>query len=247
MPNTIFAGLSQQIAVERQMEIVSNNIANASTPGYRAQHIVFSEYLKGSNNKVDTDAGDKLSLVLDYGHYQSNLQGSIKQTGNPLNVALEGPGYIGVQSDNGIVFTRAGNFKLNGFGELVTSHGNKVAGVGGGTLTIPKEAQDIKISQDGSISTEQGDVGKLMISEFENEQELEAIGHGLYRAKEGDEGTAATETIAIQGAIEGSNVEAVVEITRMIDILRSYQRTQRMMQTEHERERNMIQRLSRTS
>lgn len=245
MPNTIFAGLSQQIAVQRQMEIVANNIANASTPGYRAQHIVFSEYLKGGNSRVDTEGGDRLSMVLDYGHYQSNLQGSIKQTGNPLNIALEGPGYIGVQTDDGVAFTRAGNFQLNGNGELITANGDIVSSIGGGPLSIPAEAEEVKISQDGTISTDQGIVGQIMINEFENEQTLEAIGHGLYRSD--DEGVPATQTTAIQGAIEGSNVEAVVEITRMIDILRSYQRTQNMMNTEHERERSMIQRLSRTS
>lgn len=246
MPNTIFAGLSQQIAVERQMEIVANNIANASTPGYRAQHIVFSEYMKGGNSQVDVEGGDKLSLVLDYGHYQSNLQGSIKQTANPLNIALEGPGYIGVQTNDGVAFTRAGNFKLDGNGDLITAHGDRISSLGGGTLTIPAEAQEIKISQDGTISTELGIVGQIMINEFENDQELEAIGHGLYSAGD-DQGIPATDTIAIQGAIEGSNVQAVVEITRMIEILRSYQRTQSMINTEHERERSMIQRLSRSS
>lgn len=244
MPNTIFAGLSQQVAVQRQLGIVANNIANANTPGYKAQNMVFSEYVKEASSRVETEGGPGLSLVLDYGHYQTTTQGSIEQTGNTFDVALEGDGYFGVQTADGQRYTRAGNFRVNGIGELVTASGDLVSGQGGGAITIPVEAREVKIGRDGSISTDQGQVGQIMVVEFENQQELEAVGNGLYNTEA--QGTPALNTIVLQGALEGSNVEPVIEVTRMIELMRGFQRTQSMIQTEHERERTMIQRLSRT-
>ncbi len=241
MENSIYTGLSRQIALQEQMDMVSNNIANMNTPGYRGQNMVFTEYL----SKPSPQAGKQqpLSMVMDYGQYMSTASGPLQQTGNPLDVALQGPGYFGVQTPQGVMYTRAGNFQINANGDLTTGSGQLVASPGGSTITIPKDATEIKISEDGTVATESGAVGQIMVVEFTNDQELEAAGNGLYKAKSA--GNPAQNSRVMQGMIEGSNINPVLEMTRMLNVLRSYQATQNMIQSEHERERGMIQRLTR--
>lgn len=248
MENPIYLGLSRQVALRAHMDLLANNIANMSTPGYRAQNMVFTEFIEKPQGKHDSlKRQDPLSFVLDYGHYQVNEEGPMQFTGNPLDVALNGPGYFGVQKqgEDETYYTRAGNFQINVNGELVTGRGDLVLGDGGAPIVIPEDAGKIKITEDGSLTSAEGEIGKLMVVEFTDLQALEARGDGLYQTEE--EGVPAEKTRAIQGMVEGSNVKPVLEMTRMIDVLRSYQQTQRLLQSEHERQRSMIQRLSRGS
>jgi flagellar basal-body rod protein FlgF len=226
------------MALQSQMDVIANNIANMSTPGYREQNMVFVEYMEKLKGNPDP-----LSMVLDYGQYQDTRPGPMKLTGNTLDFAVQGPGYFGIQIPDGTVqYTRAGNFQVNNDGTLVDGRGNPVAAAGGGTITIPKDAAAVYVADDGTLSTDQGQIGQLMISEFENLQTLEAQGNGLYKA------TAAAlppdNSVVKQGLLEGSNVNPVTEMTRMIEVSRAYQSTQRLLQAEHERQRTMIQRLT---
>jgi flagellar basal-body rod protein FlgF len=236
MENSLYVGLSGQVALEQKMALIANNVANINTPGYRGQNAVFREYVS-EQPRMKED----VSLVYSYGQYQITDPGPIKITGNPLDVALVGPGFMGVQTPDGVQFTRAGNFALNQFGEVVTSRGYKVADQGGGTITIPPDAKYITIDQKGVVSTDAGPVGSIMMAEFKDYQKLDPAGNGLYRTDE--QPTPAAETTMIQGKIEGSNVEAVVEMTRMIDVSREYQAVQRIMQSEHDRQRTAIQKI----
>ncbi len=243
MENSIFIGLSRQVALRNKMNVIANNVANMSTPGYRAQNIVFSEYVNKSPNAPKVPVKDDISQVLDYGQYQVTAPGTMSQTGNQTDVALNGPGYFGAQTPAGVMYTRAGNFEINVLGELVTGAGNPVADEGGGTITIPAGSTEIRIDNKGVISNQDGEISRLMIVEFENEQLLEAQGNGLYKAPDGT-ALEATETVAIQGALESSNVNPILEMTRMIDVLRSYQATQNMLKDEHDRETDMIDRMT---
>lgn len=243
MENTIYIGLSRAQTLQTAMDLTSNNIANMDTPGYRGQNPLFIEYLSKPQGKTETN--DPISMVYDYGQYQSTKPGPLQRTGNPTDVALSGPGFFGVQTKDGVQYTRAGNFALNASGQLVTPSGLLVAGQGGGPITIPRDATEIKISEDGTISTDQGQIGQIGVTEFDNLQDLEPTGDNLYKAAKG--GKPATETKVMQGMVEGSNVQPVIEMTRMVGILREYQSVQRLLQGEHERIRSAVQRLSRTS
>lgn len=248
MENPVYIGLSRQVALRNQMDLIANNVANMSTPGYRAQNMVFSEFVEKPGGKHDSlKRQDPISMVLDYGHYQVNEPGPMQLTGNQTDIALNGPGFVGVQmpGSDETLYTRAGNFQVNVNGELVTGRGDLVLGEGGGPITIPEDAKTIKIAEDGAIATEEGEVGRLMVVEFDDLQALEARGDGLYETAQ--ESKPPENTRVIQGMLEGSNVKPVLEMTRMIDVLRSYQQTQRLLQSEHERQRTMIQRLSRGS
>lgn len=239
MENSIYLGLSKQTVLRTNLDIVANNVANMNTPGFRAQNMLFEEYLSDPRgNQLD-----KLSFVLDRGHYETTTPGPVQVTGNALDVSLEGPGFIGIEGPGGeTVFTRAGNFQINPAGELVTAQGYSVAG----GIVIPQGTTEIKIDEKGSVSTQDGQVGQLMINEFSNVQVLEPIGDNLYRSPN-DPGTVSTGTRVKQGQLEGSNVQPIVEMTRMIDVLREFQTVQNILQSENERLRTAIQRLGRQS
>ncbi len=238
MENSIYLGLSRQMVLKTNMDIVANNIANMNTSGFRGQNPVFEEYLSDPRY-----GDDELSFVYDYGQYQMTSPGPMRQTENPLNVALNGPGFMGVQMPGGeIGYTRDGNFQKSADGTLVNSSGWPVMGQGG-PITIPASSTEISIDERGMISDQNGTIGQLQIVEFDNVQELEARGNNLYTTDGAF--TTATKTTAQQGFLEGSNVNSVVEMTRMIEILRDFQTTQKLLDSEHDRLRSAIQKLTR--
>ena len=239
MENSLYIGLSKQVVLRENMNIIANNVANLNTPGFRGQNMVFSEYVEDPRYMKED-----ISLVLDYGQYQMTDPGSIKETGSPLDIALVGNGFLGIQTPDGVQYTRAGNLTMDAEGTLRNARGMAVAGAGGGEITIPTNAEYIAIDKQGIISTDQGQIGQLMVVEFNNTQELNPAGNGLYTTTA--QAIPAEKTTVLQGKIEGSNVQAVVEMTRMIDVHREYQAVQNMMQSEHERLRSAAQKLAKT-
>jgi len=238
MENTIYIGLSRLSALQTNMSLIANNIANVNTPGYKANKIVFSEYLDKPKGMKD-----QMSMVLDYGNYRVADNGAIKLTGNPLDVALEGPGYLQVQTQEGQNFyTRAGNFSLNADRELITQQGYKVLDTGGSTITIPPGSMNIMIDETGSIATDEGIVSQLGVTEFENINNLTPVGNSLYQTTQ--PGVPAAGTRVVQNALEGSNVQGVLEMTDMIEVSRSYQSVAKMLQAEHDRMRATIRNLT---
>jgi flagellar basal-body rod protein FlgF len=238
MESSLYVGLSRQLVLNRAMSLVANNVANANTAGYRAQNPLFEEYV----SKERYDKND-LSMVYDEGQYDSTQAGTIQLTGNPYDVALSGPGFIGIKAPSGETqYTRAGNFTVNNNNELVTSSGFKVAGPGGDGITIPDGTKEVKITDEGEVAADGNVVGRIGVFEFDNLQNLRPEGNTLYSSK--DPARPATETKMIQGSLEGSNVNAIQETTRMIEILRTYQSTMRMVQNEQERQVSAIQKLS---
>jgi flagellar basal-body rod protein FlgF len=237
MENSLYLALSKQMAMRTNMDIVANNIANMNTPGFRGQNVVFEEYLSDPRGNEDA-----LSFVYDYGQYDVTKPGSVSQTGNSLDVALNGPGFFGVNGPDGEAFTRAGNFAMKADGTLITNAGFTVQGNGGGEITIPDGSEYITISEDGRMSNQDGEIGQIKIAEFENLQTLEAIGNNLYKTDAAQQEPANTK--AKQGHLEGSNVNSVTEMTRMIEISRGYTSIQKLMEKENERLRSAIQKLT---
>lgn len=241
MDSSLYVGLSRQVVLQRAMDLTSNNIANASTPGYRAQNPMFKEFI--SEPKGATEA---LSMVYDKGQYDTTTPGPSQYTGGTYDVALDGPGFMGVKTiTGGMQYTRAGNFTVNSTGTLVTSGGLEVSGAGGTPILVPNGTIDLVITEAGDVVADGGTVGTIAITEFDNLQDLEPQGNGLYSAT--TPGTPAINTTVKQGMIEGSNVNSVTEMSRMIEISRQYESTMNMLKSESERETNAIQRLSKMS
>lgn len=240
MENSLYVGLSSQVALWENMSIIANNVANINTPGFRGQNMIFEEFVHDAGRRQHD-----VSLVNDYGQYQITDPGPMKETGNQLDVALIGPGFLGIQTPDGVQYTRAGNFSLSADGTLVNARGMPVAGDSGGSITIPADARNVYIDRTGAVSTDDGQVGQLMVVEFANYQALDPAGNGLYRTDAA--AIPAAQTRVAQGKLEGSNVQAVVEMTRMIDVHREYEAVARMTQSEHDRQRNAIQKLLQSS
>lgn len=235
---------SYQDSLRRAMDIVANNVANVSTTGYKRENIAFDTFLSQPTPK------DSFQFAVDDGTYRDPAQGATQMTGNTLDVAIQGDGYFTIQTPSGIRYTRAGGFMLNGEGELVTPAGFQVLADGDQSITFPEDARDIGIASDGTITATTGngaisEVGKLALANFEDEQSLLPVGDSLYLATQAPN-TESGGTV-VQGAVEQSNVKSVEEMTRMIDVSRTYQMVVRLMEKENKRMTDAIQRLGKVS
>ena len=153
MQNALLVGLSRQIALARELDVVANNIANLNTTGYKADGSLFEEYLVPAARADQT--GSRVSFVRDRGTWHDMSQGAIEHTGNPLDVAIDGNGFLVVQTPRGERYTRNGALQINATGQLVTSDGDPVLGDGGPIALQPTDRQ-VSISHDGTISVREG-------------------------------------------------------------------------------------------
>src|ERR1700688_1062146 len=153
MQNATLVGLSRQVALARELDVVANNIANLNTTGYKADSSLFEEFLSSGARADQT--GARVSFVHDQGIWHDMSQGPIDRTGNPLDVAVDGNAFLVVQTPGGERYTRNGAMKINATGALVTSDGNPVLGDGGPISLQPTDRQ-ISISRDGTISVREG-------------------------------------------------------------------------------------------
>lgn len=236
MENTGYIALSRQLVLRQQMNVVANNLANMNTSGFKGERMLFSEYL----NK--TEDGKLLSFVQDLAVYRDLQQGPMTRSGNPLDLAISGEGYFKVETPGGERYTRRGSFTLDERGRIVTPEGHPVLTAGDAPITIPTDSNTISITRDGTVSTEDGEVGRLQVVGFEREQYLTRTENGLYDAGE-EQPEAVQEPDIQQGMIERSNVQGVVEMTRLIETVRSYQSASKMTENEHERQRKAIDKL----
>ncbi len=238
MTTTSEVALSYQLALTNQLDITANNIANVSTPGFQSSHPLFVEFL------VEVDAtGQEVAYVVDKGTVRNLNPGPANFTGNPLDISIEGKGYFVVETDEGTFYTRNGAFQLDQSGRLVTSTGATVLDEVNGPIVIAPDETQIIISRDGTISTENGDIGRFRIVEFADEQQMTNVGNSLLATEQ--EPIVASEAAVAQGMLEGSNVISVAEITRMIELLRSYQAANQLIRTEEQREQQAIETLTR--
>lgn len=238
MTTTGEVALSYQLALTNQLDITANNIANVTTPGFQSKHPLFVEFLVS----VD-DTGEEIAYVVDRGTIRNLNPGAINFTGNPLDISIEGRGYFVVETDEGIFYTRNGAFQLDASGQFVTSAGAAVLDDSNSPIVIAPGETQINISRDGTISTENGVIGRFRLVEFADEQAMTNLGDSLLTSDE--DPLAASESAVVQGMLEGSNVIAVAEITRMIKLLRAYQAANQLITTEDERERQAIDLLTR--
>ncbi len=240
MENAGLVALSRQVALRRQMDVIANNIANANTTAFKAQRMVFETFL------ADVGARQpKLAFVQDVAVVRDPADGALVTTGNRLDVAIRGEGYFEVETPQGRRYTRSGHFRLADDGTLVTSHGHPVLAEDGfPIMTVPGDSE-ITISADGTVSSESGELARLALMAFETPDALERVAGGLYRAETVP--LPALDTEVVQGALERSNVEPIVEMTRMIELLRSYQGAQRIATDAAELRRQAVRALGTVS
>ena len=240
MENAQLVSLSRQIALQRQMDVVSNNMANINTTGFKAVSILFDNYEMPVARASEFAYPDQaLEFTQDWATINDLSGGPILDTGNPLDLAINGDGFFAVQTSEGERWTRAGSFGVDPTGTLVDYNGNPVL-TELGPIRFEPEDTDITISANGTIITSQGGKGKLRLVEFDNVQALERVGDNLFA---GGEPTPALNSRVVQGAIEKSNVSGIAEMTEMIRVTRAYESLASMMQRQDDMRRSAVQRL----
>ena len=218
MQNAELIGLSQQTALQRNLDIIAHNLANMDTTAYKVERPLFHTYLAAIRDVEGRH--DNARMVNDYGMTRDMSEGALKATDNPFDVAIQGKGYFMVQTADGERYTRNGHFSLNAQGQLVTSDGDAVLDSNHAPITFAQDETNFKVARDGSISTSQGEKGKMGVVEFANEGDLTRTGGSLYETTETP--TASQDINLQQGMIEQSNVVPIVEMTTMIDVMRAY-------------------------
>jgi len=250
MENAVLVGLSRQVALHRELEIVANNIANLNTTGFKSDGALFEQYLMPvARDEGFAGSDSRLNFVQDRATWLDFGQGPIQQTGNPLDVALEGSGFLVVQTPRGERYTRNGALQISNTGELVTSEGYKVIGESG-PITFQNGDRDIAINADGSIrvregkSTADSSRGKLRIVDFQYPQQLKKDGSSTFEAGANQQPRPSVETRVVQNAVEKSNVQGVLEMTRLIEVSRSYTEVANILQQQADMRRDVISRLA---
>ena len=232
MNNTILVALSQHTALRLQMAVIANNIANSNTAGFKSERVTFATHLK------DMGGGQKLAFVKESGIVRDPSDGPLMVTGNPFDLAIRGDAFFRVDTPQGERLTRGGQFRLDADGALVTANGYPVLGKNGLPLLIAPGDATITIARDGRVASESGEIGRLGLVTFDSGDELTKLGGGLYASDA--EPIPSDDAEVVQGAIEASNVQPIVEMTRMIALLRSYQSAQSLAEKEDELKRRAI-------
>lgn len=248
MENASYVSLARQMGLWRQMDSLANNMANTNTPGYQGEKIMFTDYLAKTRNP-ESPFRQKVAFSQDIGVVRDTSSGPLRNTGNPLDVALKDEGYFSVLTPEGEMFTRAGHFKLDVDGQLVTSDGHTVLSDADQPFFFAPNEAEISISASGTVSTENGAIGKLKIVQFQDETQLTKTYGSMYRAEDLRGNPIPFQPVenpvVAQGMIEQSNVQPVVEMTRLIAVHRSYEHAQKMIENEHERIRSVIDTIGR--
>lgn len=245
MENAAYVTLSRQMTLRRELDIVANNIANADTTGFKVEQLLVSAEVgqRARNDAIRPSA----SFVLDNGVGRDFGQGALKQTGRDLDFGIEGEGaFFTVNDGQGEAYTRDGAFTVDPEGRLVTQAGLAVQG-DGGEIVLDPALGAVTIGEDGTISQGELLVGRLTLARFEALGALSKDGDGLYRNRSNAQPIEATGAKIRQGALEGSNVNPLTQITSLITINRAYEQASKMVESVNDLSRRSVERLGRTS
>ncbi|WP_097931270.1 flagellar hook-basal body complex protein [Monaibacterium marinum] len=228
--------LSRQMGLDREMQVIANNLANMSTTGYRREGVIFSESVQAS-----TDGSDSVSMASLSARFSDEGLGAVRSTGGSLDMAIDGPGFFQIEGPSGARLTRAGAFMRDADGQVVNASGEFLLDSGGAPILLPPGSSNVVISGDGTMTANGEPVAQLglfMPAEgasferedgvrFRSDQPFEAMFDGRIQ----------------QGELEGANVSAVAEMTRMIEVQRAYEFSQSLQEREDERQRSVVRTL----
>jgi flagellar basal-body rod protein FlgF/flagellar basal-body rod protein FlgG len=238
------------MVLERQMDVVANNVANVNTNGYKADRSMFQEYLASGaheDNFLGTDR--RVSYVQDRATFHDFSQGAVEETRNPLDVAIDGGGFLVVQTPAGERYTRDGALQINNQGQLVTAGGNPVLG-NSGPIVFQSTDKQVSIASDGNVTVLEGTSridsvrGRLRVVSFAQAQNLQKEGSNLYSAGQGNTAQPDTSSKLRQGFVEKSNVNSVLEMSRMIEVTRTYTQISNLLQQQSDLHKTAIDKLA---
>lgn len=244
MDNTMYVALSRQMTLRRELDIIANNIANSDTTGFKVESAM-----------VRTDASDKakmidgpksLKFVIDDGVLRDFSQGTLRQTGGTFDLGIEGQGFFKIQTAAGERYTRDGRFTLSPDGRLTNQAGEPVGGEGGDIVVNPQDGP-VSISADGVLSQKGERIGKIDVVAFDDLASLAKDGDNQLRNTSNVQPVAATAARVKQGMLEGSNVNSIAQVTRMIELTRSYESMAKTIEGSADLSRRSVERLGRVA
>lgn len=231
---TGYLGLARGLGLQRALDVVAGNVANADTTGFRRQDLVFAKDLRHAGEP------GQVAFAQDFGTVVDRKEGALRSTGAALDLALVGPGWFQVETAEGERLTRAGRFTTDAAGRLVAGDA-AVLDNGGAPIILPDDARSITIAADGTISADEVVVARLGLVQPGDDAALVPEGSGRYRT----DGpiVPAEAALVVQGSLEGSNVQPVREMTRLIEVTRAFESTQRLLETHHDLARRTVDRM----
>lgn len=236
MDNATFTTLTRQAGLLREMQVVANNIANAATTGFRAEGVIFSEFVRALE-----DTGGSLSMARAGARVTDQGPGALRQTNGTLDLAIEGAGFFRIDTPDGPRLTRAGRFQRNTDGEVVTSTGDRLIDAGGAPVLAPAEARSIAIASDGTLTADGQPLAQIGL--FLPADPARMTREDGVRFRVEGEMLPVDDPVIQQGFLETSNVEPVTQIARMIEVQRSYELGQGFLDQEDERIRTTLRTL----
>jgi len=230
MFRALYTAASGMNAQQLNLDNVANNLANAGTTGYRAQHNIFRSFLASASAQNGSALNQAVNNFGILGGSQMDLtQGNLEHTGNDLDLAIQGPGFFVVQTANGRMFTRNGNFQVSAQGQLITGEGDPVMGDNGVIRII---GGPTTIGPDGTVSVNGAVAGKIKLVEFPAGTAMESVGKTYYSAPAKSD-TAATKSTMSQGNLESSNVNPVASAVELVTVQRYAEMMQRALSMFH--------------
>ena len=246
MNNALYVGLSRQLTLKRQMDVIANNIANSDTVGFKVESLMLGQDVQRPPLAPGATAAESITFVHDTGLARDYRQGALRQTGGPFDLGLQGDGFFEVQTPGGVRLTRDGRFALNAQGQLVDSAGNAVLQAGGQPIRVDPTKTTPQIAHDGTVSQEGQVLGKIGVFSVADRGALAKVGEGLYDPA-GQTPALDGATAVQQGMIETANVDAIQQMTRMISVSRAYEQVTSMMDATGAASDQSIQRLGRVN
>lgn len=243
MQNALLVGLSRQMVLGRELDVIANNMANVSTNGFKARAARFRDHMMKDASADAFRSGDRrVEFVIDAGSTLDIRPGTVETTGNPLDVAVKGDGFFVVQTPGGERYTRNGGFQIDATGRLVTGAGHPVLGEAGPITFTPQES-GVAIAPDGAVSTSAGNRGRIRIVRFADTRTLTNEGANVFSSAAPPQPAGAAARVE-PGAIERSNVQPVLEMTRLMEVTRAYTSISTMLGRMDELKKTAIGRLA---
>jgi len=232
---------SRLVAQQRALDVVAGNLANANTPGYKAERVQFSDWLSRQNGGATPPGGNQIAYTQDRATWREQQAGTITHTGNPFDLAVTGNGYFTVNTPRGLRLTRDGRFGLLPSGTVADAAGNSVLDNNGQPIQLAPTDTQITIAGDGTVSSQNGQIAKIGVVQPSDPMMLSAEGGTLFLS--GSTTAPVAAPALVQGAVEESNVQPVLEVTRMIDGERQFEFMAQFVQAESDRQQNSIDKL----
>jgi flagellar basal-body rod protein FlgF len=236
--------LSRLVAQQRAMDVTATNLANLGTPGFKAERTLFADWLSRQTGTDSPPGGKTVAYTQDRATYRSQTEGALTHTSNPFDLAITGAGFFTLQTKQGPRLTRAGRFELQPDGTVGDIEGNALLDNTGQPIQLSPADTDIQVAGDGTISSQNGQLGKIGIVQPSDVNRMQAEGNRMFNPDAGVTTAAVAAPHIVQGALEESNVQAVQETTAMMNQLREFQFVTQFVQAESERQQTAIDKLT---